>query len=50
MMRGLIALTALAIPMASQALVLNANATSNNGTGGIFMDDAYVAKPERNRI
>ncbi len=38
MMRGLIALTALAIPMASQALVLNANATSNNGTGGIFMD------------
>ncbi|MCC7433963.1 MAG: PEP-CTERM sorting domain-containing protein [Methanoregulaceae archaeon] len=37
-MKRLIILAALAVPVASHALVLNANQTSNNGTGGIFMD------------
>lgn len=37
-MKSLIALALVAVPMASQALVLNANQTSNNGSGGIFMN------------
>ncbi len=37
-MKRLIILAALAVPVASHALVLNANPLSNNGTGGIFMD------------
>ncbi len=44
-MRRFIALALLAIPVASQALVLNANQTSNNGTGGIFMDVKALANP-----
>jgi hypothetical protein len=37
-MKRLIILAALAVPVASHALVLAANPLSNNGSGGIFMD------------
>jgi hypothetical protein len=36
--RLIIALVMFAIPFASQGQILNANPTSNNGTGGIFME------------
>jgi hypothetical protein len=33
------------MPVAANAIVLNANPTSNNGTGGIFMDLTSLAPP-----
>lgn len=37
-MKRFVVFALVAIPIAGQAQILNANATSNNGTGGIFMD------------
>lgn len=37
-MKKLIALSLLAVPIAAHAGILNANQTSNNGSGGIFMN------------
>lgn len=44
-MKTLVVMAALAVPVASHALVLNANQTSNNGSGGIFMDLTPFANP-----
>lgn len=38
LMKKFIGLALLAIPVFGQSQILNANATSNNGSGGIFMD------------
>lgn len=40
----LLLLSLLAVPVAAQAGILNANATSNNGTGGVFMDLTPVSQ------
>ncbi len=44
-MRRFIVLALIAVPVAANALILNANPTSNNGTGGIFMNFTPVSAP-----